>query len=393
MKILCFLCVESPSCLVPPKPRGFNRLAKVASFGKSFAVSPRSIPASNQVHFNHNRSQSNRATKALAFAALLVCGTGPLWAGELSGPWVAIMQENDLVVRTDRHYTQGLKIGYLARERAPEDAGWLARWTDCLPPLGVKPEAYRGGLSLGQTIYTPTDITTRALQQADRPYAGLLQVSLLLQRRGQTASETPVLDHLQLDLGVIGPPSLAEQAQNTVHRLRNFGLAMGWDNQLKTEPTLGLKLQRTWRYGCGNPDGFAAEFLPHAGASVGNSVTFAALGGQLRAGYRLPRDFGTTTIDSILPGSGGRSAGAHRGFYLFTEVEGRAIAYNAFLDGGLFHDGHHVGKHPGVGDAKLGFVFVLKRWDISYTQIARTKEFAGQKEIDAFGSLALRFKW
>lgn len=331
--------------------------------------------------------------KALTFAALLVCGTEPLWAEELSGPWVAIMQENDLVVRTDRHYTQGLKIAYLARERAPEDAGWMARWADCLPPLGVKPESYRGGLSVGQTIYTPTDITTRALQQADRPYAGLLQVSLLLQRRGQTASETPVLDHMQLDLGVLGPESLAEQAQNTVHRLRNFGLAMGWDNQLKTEPTLGVKLQRTWRYGCGNPAGFAAEFLPHAGGSLGNSVTFAALGGQLRAGYRLPRDFGATTIDSLLPGSGGRSTDARRGFYFFTGVEGRAIAYNAFLDGGLFHDGHHVGKHPAMGDAKLGFVIVLKRWDISYTQVARTKEFTGQKEIDAFGSLALRFKW
>ena len=119
-----------------------------------------------------------------------------------------------------------------------------------------------------------------------------------------------------------------------MHRLRNFGLAMGWDHQLKTEPTLTVILQRTWRYGCGHADGFAAEFLPHAGASVGNTVTFACLGGQLRAGYRLPRDFGTATIDSITPGSGGRPADAHRGFYLFTEVEGRALAYNAFLDGG-----------------------------------------------------------
>ena len=206
--------------------------------------------------------------KALSFAALLLCGTGPLWADELAGPWAGIMQENDLVIRTDRHYTQGLKIAYLARERTPEDAGWIARWADRLPPLGLKPEAYRYGLSLGQTIYTPTDITTRALQIGDRPYAGLLQVSLLLQRRGQTASETPVLDHMQLDLGVIGPESLAEKAQNTVHRLRNFGLAMGWDNQLKTEPTLSLKLQRTWRYGCGHADGFAAQLLPYAGASA-----------------------------------------------------------------------------------------------------------------------------
>ncbi len=359
------------------------------------------ISAVKVIKFGRNTRATGKASrpfrqtiKSVACATLLLgFATEPLSADDRSGPWVAIMQENDLVVRTDRHYTQGLKIAFLAGEQSAEEAGWIARGADLLPSLGMKPEAYRYGLSLGQTIYTPTDISTRVLQTGDRPYAGLLQVSLLLQRRGQTARATPVLDHMQLDLGIIGPESLAEQAQNTVHRLRNFGLAMGWDNQLKTEPTLTVKLQRTWRYGCGTADGFAAEFLPHAGASVGNTVTFACLGGQLRAGYCLPRDFGTATIDSITPGSGGRPADAHRGFYLFTEVEGRALAYNAFLDGGLFHDGHHVSKHPGVGDAKLGFVIVLKRWDLSYTQAARTKEFSGQKQIDAFGSLALRFKW
>ena len=154
------------------------------------------------------------AVKSVACATLLLgAATEPLSADDLSGPWAAIMQENDLVVRTDRHYTQGLKIAYLAGERAPEDAGWIARGADLLPSLGIKPEAYRYGLSLGQTIYTPTDITTRVLQTGDRPYAGLLQVSLLLPRRGQTARDTPVLDHMQLDLGVIGPESLAKQAQ------------------------------------------------------------------------------------------------------------------------------------------------------------------------------------
>ncbi len=331
--------------------------------------------------------------KTVRVAALLALMAGPLRADELAGPSVAIMQENDLVVRTDRHYTQGLKVVFLARESAADGAGWVARLADVSPSLGLKAEAYRYGLSLGQTIYTPTDITTRVLQPNDRPYAGLLQVSLLFQRRGLTAGGTAVLDHLQLDMGVMGPESLAEQAQNTVHRLRNFGLAMGWDNQLKTEPTLGIKLQRTWRYRWGNAEGYAAEFLPQAGASVGNTVTFGSLGGQLRAGYRLPCDFGATTLDSIQPGSGGLSADAQRGFYLFAGAEGRAMAYNAFLDGGLFHDGHHVTKHPGMGDVKLGFVLVMKRWDLSFTQVARTKEFVGQSEIDAFGSLALRFKW
>ncbi len=336
-------------------------------------------------------------------AALALLPAGPLPRAaepDLLGPAFNLVAENDMVVRTDRHYTHGTKLTLLGSEVAVahEQPGfnfpvWLAEHT---PDLGPPPQAARLGASLGQNIYTPTDISTSALQVNDRPYAGVLYASLLLQKRGTTAGGTPLLDNWRLDLGVIGPESQAEEAQNTVHSVRKLELAQGWAHQLKTEPALALRYQRTWRWVQPDKrDGWGWDFLPEAGASFGNIGTYAALGGQVRAGWRLPGDFGTQLIDSIAAPSMGRTSGAaaHRGIFAFAGVEGRAVAYNAFLDGNLWQHSHHVDKFPLVGDGKFGLVYSGKRFDLSLTQVIRTKEFVGQREIDAYGSLALSVKW
>ena len=177
-----------------------------------------------------------------AITTLLAAESGP---PALLGPALHLIAENDMVVRTDRHYTHGTKLTLLGSEVAVarEQAGfnfplWLA---DHTPDLGSQPYAARLGASLVQSIYTPTDISGTALQPNDRPYAGVLYASLLLQKRGATPGGTSLLDTWRLDLGVIGPESQAEEAQNTVHRVRNLGTANGWANQLKTEPALALR--------------------------------------------------------------------------------------------------------------------------------------------------------
>ncbi len=334
---------------------------------------------------------------------LLVLGGVPVRAAEgtstnLLGPAFHLIAENDMVVRTDRHYTHGTKLTLLGSEVAVarEHPGFhLPAWlADHTPDFGAQPYAARLGVSLVQSIYTPTDIAVAALQPNDRPYAGVLYASLLLQKRGATRRGTELLDTWRLDVGVIGPESHAEDAQNTVHRVRNLGLANGWGNQLKTEAALAARFQRTWRWAGGAADGWAWDFLPAAGLSLGNIGTHAVLGGQVRAGWGLPGDFGVQTIDAIPVPNVGRTsaASARRGFYAFAGSEGRAVAYSAFLDGNLLRDSHHVSKFPLVGDAKFGLVYSGKRFDMTLAQVIRSKEYVGQREIDAYGSLALSVK-
>lgn len=346
----------------------------------------------------------SRLAVAHLAAWLVAHGTVALPAAEgistnLLGPAFHLIAENDMVVRTDRHYTHGTKLTLLGGEFAVarEEPGfhfpaWLA---DRMPDLGARPYAARLGVSLVQSIYTPTDISLAALQLNDRPYAGVLYASLLLQKRGATVGGTELLDAWRLDLGVIGPESQAEDAQNTVHSVRDLGLANGWANQLKTEPAIALRFQRTWRWVGGEAQGWAWDFLPAAGVSLGNIGTHGMLGGQVRAGWGLPGDFGVQTIDSTPVPNIGRSsaATARRGIFAFAGVEGRAVAYSAFLDGNLWRASHHVSKFPLVGDAKFGLVYSGKRFDVTLAQVIRSKEYIGQREIDAYGSLALSVKW
>lgn len=309
------------------------------------------------------------------------------WAGP-EGSVLSITEENDLFVRTDRHYTQGLKITEMFQDDYMPN--FLLKFSEHTPPLGMKIEASKFGLSVGQNLYTPANIDVASYIPNDRPYAGWLYLGLILQRRGQTGADRPVLDNLELNLGLIGPEALGDEAQTTVHRLRGFHLPRGWGNQLRTEPGLQLKYARLWRHRveCGN---WAGELIPHAGLSLGNVATFANLGGTVRFGYNVPNDFGPQYIDLPTVESGTESP--HWGAYLFAGLDGRAMAYTAFLDGNLFESSHRIEKRVLVGDYKIGATLVLKRAEVSYTYVVRSKEFYGQSDKDGFGSVSLRYKF
>ena len=81
------------------------------------------------------------------------------------------------------------------------------------------------------------------------------------------------------------------------------------------------------------------------------------------------------------------------GAYLFTGVDGRAVLHNTFLDGNLFHNSHHVNKNIFVGDFRYGAALVLRKWEVSYSYIFRSKEFHRQTDTDSFGSLTCKYKF
>ena len=65
---------------------------------------------------------------------------------------------------------------------------------------------------LGQNIFTPEDITNPNLIVNDRPYAGWLYVGIGLIKR-HNSGRIAVFDTLELDLGIVGPESFAEDIQ------------------------------------------------------------------------------------------------------------------------------------------------------------------------------------
>jgi len=310
--------------------------------------------------------------------------------------------ENDLFAGTDQHYTNAVKFTWLTKD-VNEYKGVLPDWmlptASSLPFVRDSGTPEQGvyhnvGISIGQNIYTPEDIDAEDLIEDDRPYAGWLYGSLALHRK-----TVKRLDTMELTLGMVGPASLGEQSQNTVHAYRDLALADGWANQLHDEPGGMLSWQQNRRLRQWDLGGkYGADLIPHLGATAGNVMTFANAGGEVRWGKRLPMDFGASLISPgnsvaapVVTDDGERLHGilADFGWHLFLGVDGRAVARNVFLDGNTWRDSHSVTKEPLVADVYGGFSIIYKRMRLTYTHCWRSREFEGQDAPQVFGSLSL----
>jgi len=342
------------------------------------------------------RRQGTRVWRLSLFVGLssILFASDQVKAGQAlefdQGATLNVTEENDFVNGTDRWYTQGAKVSFLQADNHLPN--WTAGLLDSIPALGFSTGAERIGYELGQSMFTPANTHASELLVNDRPYAGWLYTGAILQRRGIGLGNYLTLENFQLDIGIVGVQSEAEQLQTWWHT----HTPAGWKNQLRDEPGFDLKYGRAWLITIPSDQERNFDIIPHAGLSAGNVDTSFRAGTTLRAGWNLPQDFGVQPIDSLFTTEGGRSPsreGRRWGFYFFSGVEGRAVLYNEFLDGDAFRASPHVDKEPFVGEWRSGLVFVFDRVEIAYTHILLTREFELQPQGQIYGSLSLRYNF
>lgn len=323
----------------------------------------------------------------------LVPATPSLAAEKPKEPWtVNIYFENDLFTGTDSDYTNGVKISLISPDLDTfVESGKLPEWSleyiyllpfvnDPDPVLKRKVE-----FSLGQNIYTPSDISRRDLISDDRPYAGWTYFATAFHTRSRERMDT-----IELQLGVVGPNSFAEDTQKAVHDLFGQQQPNGWEHQLKNEPGLAAIYERKWQIDPFFSRGtFAGDVITHLGCALGNVATYVNTGFETRLGWNLPDDFGVSLIRPA--GNTSFSVRQRRGGYLFAAVNGRAVLQDIFLDGNTFAHSHSVSKKPFVADLAGGAALYFKQLKLTWTQVLRTKEFDGQVDNHSFGSLTLSF--
>ena len=311
-----------------------------------------------------------------------------------AAPVLTLYIENDSFTGSDQHYTSGVKVSWLSADLVDwGQTGWRKHFVEWLPFVNRPGGQKNFGLSLGQNIYTPRDITTPIPNPADRPYAGWSYVELAF-----ISKTSAVSDRLSLQAGIIGPNSLAKGSQRTLHRLIGSPRPEGWDAQLGNELGVNAGYERRWRlFARSLLQIFDVDLIPHAGFSLGNVQTFANTGGTVRFGLNLPSDFG---VQLARPGSVGGSptddldprVALDRNFSLFGfgTVDGRAVGRDLFLDGNTFRDSPSVAKRPFVADLGTGVGLIAGPWQLTYTQVWRTREFKTQRgRFNNFGSVTL----
>lgn len=297
--------------------------------------------------------------------------------------------ENDLFGGgTDRNYTSGVRLTYFDMGiKLPP----LAKEIDRAVPTFRLNETTSVHYSIGQNLYTPKDIRVESQPVNDRPWAAFLYGSA-----GLTSITDNHIDTVEATLGVIGPLALGKQTQRFIHgHLSDSPDPRGWRNQLKNEPAVMLGWERRW------PDqrrfrtlGLKGSFSPHAGVTLGNVYTFANAGLSLSLGPDSGLQDGPVRVRPAMPGTGAFIvAPKTASWYLFSGLEGRAVARNIFLDGNTFTDSHSVDKKPLVYDATAGLALTYDRYRVSYALVYRSPEFDAQDNGDVFGTVTfgLRF--
>lgn len=315
--------------------------------------------------------------------------------------YISVQAENDLFGDgADRHYTHGTQISYFSERCQHEAVARVARALHFLSRDPTDCQNNRVGFALGQAIFTPDDITLPVPDPGDRPYAGWLFVSAGLVAEDDNAVQqlaagrrvNRTLRKVELSLGVVGPAALAGEVQTEYHELIGAIRPEGWDTQLRNEPALLLSYEVQRRFGTRIGRHLEFDATPHAGLSLGNVFTQGAVGFTLRLGNDMLLDYGPPRIRPSLPGAAFFQEADGIGWYIFAGVEGRAVGRNIFLDGNSFRDGPSVDRRVFVGDAQVGVALTYGRVRLSFTNIYRTREFAGQPAIDEFGAVTASFR-
>lgn len=304
-----------------------------------------------------------------------------------------IFVENDVFALSDGGYTNGVDFVWLS-PALDAGGGRVLRWFD---GLSRKLERTPGSssrryisFSLGQRMYTPEDITRRDLVEDDRPYAGVLSAGLGFHfRKGDS------MDSLRLEAGIVGPHSFAGDIQTFLHRVFGWKAPEGWAHQLKDELILGLGYdhRRKLRAASGAA-GPAWELIGHGGGNLSN--LFTALGGglEIRAGWNMPSDLGTSLIGPasdaaafLVEPEPPPSEPGRVGFHIFAALDVHLVAGDLLLDGNTFRSSHRVDKELLTADLAAGLALSYKRFKACLSYTYQTRRFAGQRLKPLFGSL------
>lgn len=310
--------------------------------------------------------------------------------------------ENDLFASTDRDYTNGVKLSWISPDISHfRDSDKLPDWgkavVDKLPFSREEGLQRNIAFSIGQNIFTPGDTDIINLVPDDRPYAGWLYGAVAFHNKDYRH-----LDTFEIQAGLVGPLSFAEEAQNFIHDLRDIDEARGWDNQLENEPGIVLIYDHKDRViPAKTLSGFGFDAITHYGGAVGNIWTYANAGIEMRVGWNLPTDFGTSLIrpggDTNAPADTRdpryRQTGHGFSLHAFAATSGRLVLRDIFLDGNTFRDSHSVDREWLVGEMILGVSMIFDSVKISYAQVFRTREFEQQDSGHNFGSISISYTY
>lgn len=122
--------------------------------------------------------------------------------------------ENDLFARTDRYYSQGIKLDYSWKDNKTQSRNKLSPY-------------WNAGLL--HQVFTPSTIKSDSILVHDRPYAATF--SFVIDRILIDSIKNQAFSY-GFEVGAVGPAARGEEMQTAIHRLTNNFLPLGWQYQI-----------------------------------------------------------------------------------------------------------------------------------------------------------------
>lgn len=330
---------------------------------------------------------------------LLFLGIGITGYGQKTqtyGHLLRAYDDNDIINLpgrgTDRGYSNGTRLDYFFVKNKPS----LFFLNKIMPKAGNS-SINTFGFSLMQVIYTPKNVLKRIPDRNDYAYAGGLFATHSLQSSNYVKKYSW---HTELMLGIMGPASLAKQAQWQAHKMVGIVRPIGWDYQLKTDLLLNVSVAAEKQL---MHIGSIVEGIGGVQAYVGTAMNGASVYSLLRIGRMAPYFNGYISQFSTPKGNSSRWQ-----VYGIVRPAIDLALTNALIDGGVFNKGNQPDpvpapdsddpikpkreRHPLV--AKLGYGFVISnaRLAISFTQTTMTAVVKGTG-LQEIGNISLYYSW
>jgi lipid A 3-O-deacylase len=332
------------------------------------------------------------------FLGLLLgcCITGAAWGQqkETYQHMLRVYEDNDIInlpgKGTDRGYSNGTRLDYFFVKEKPARL-FLSR----IMPKAGDSSINTYGWGVMQIIITPKNILKRIPDRNDYPYSGALFATHSLY------STNPIKKYswqTKWMLGVMGPPSLAKEAQKFAHRLVGYIQPGGWDYQLKTDPLLNVSVDAEKQLFHINK---TIEFIGGAQGFAGTAMNGLSAYSLLRFGKMTPYFNGY--LPQYTTGKGSKNR-----LQLYGTIRPSVewVLQNALIDGGIFNrrkepvppanntepDMETRVRKRIIGKIDFGLVISCGQVCISFTQTTTTPiiKGGGKEEI---GNISLFLAW
>lgn len=323
-----------------------------------------------------------------AILLLLLCVTGRAGAQREPGTknFFRLYVDNDALIlssnATDWGYTSGLRIDffYSPEKKYNGHFGWPGRLT------GSKTVITRGW-GLMQVIMAPQKTSLTVPEKHDYAYSGGL-VAVYTVHAANPLKKINVQS--ECIIGMMGPPSLAEQTQSFFHRLIKDPLPMGWSYQLPTDLLVNynVKAERSLVETKLIVVTGSGEFL------LGSMKDGLSLDMVLQIGKQKKNYFSGLSNQYF--------AAEKPTVSLLFKATASLIAYDALLQGGLLNSQSPVHKNNSVsgteltrqkagGSLQLMLLFSARRFAATFSQQITSATFRGYG-AHSVGNISLYYK-